>query len=101
FNGIWNSGVTSYRMIFAAVAGLSIILAAAYTLRMIQKIFFGNTNNLTAMAHDIRVNERVALSVIVGLIVLFGIYPQPLLNITNGFVENLLREINVAPMFSK
>ena len=36
----------------AAIAGISIILAAVYTLNMIQKIFYGNTVALTESAHD-------------------------------------------------
>ena len=101
FNGIWNSGVTQYRIVFTAIAGLSIILAAVYTLTMIQKVFYGNTNIVTEKGHDIRINERVALGIIVLLIFVFGVYPQPLLNLTNGFVDGLLKEINVANLFIK
>jgi NADH-quinone oxidoreductase subunit M len=97
FNGIWN-GLTDYRVIFTVFAGLSIILSAVYTLNMIQKIFFGATNNLTATARDIRSNEKLALGLIVLLILVFGVYPQPLLNLTDGFVETLLKEANVAQL---
>ncbi len=101
FNGIWNSQVTEYNVVFTALAGLSIILAAVYTLNMIQKIFFGNTNALTEKTVDIRLNEKIAMISIVILILVFGIYPQPLLNLTNGFVEGLLNKINVAHLFVK
>nr|MBA2744776.1 NADH-quinone oxidoreductase subunit M [Flavisolibacter sp.] len=96
FNGIWNSAVTEYRIVFTALAGLSIILAAVYTLNMIQKVFFGPENDITSKGVDIRLNEKLALSGIVLLILVFGIYPQPLLNLTSGFVESLLTKINVA-----
>ena len=95
FNGIWNA-FSSYRIIFAAVGGLSIILAAVYTLNMIQKIFYGNTNTLTEAGHDINAIEKFALVLLVLLIIGFGIYPQPLLNLTNGFVDELLRQVNIA-----
>jgi NADH-quinone oxidoreductase subunit M len=101
FNGIFNSTVTRYNHVFAALALLSIILAAVYTLNMIQKIFFGNTNSLTVRATDIRTNERLALGIVVLLIVVFGVYPQPLLNLTAGFVDNLLREASVAHLMGK
>jgi NADH-quinone oxidoreductase subunit M len=101
FNGIFNSTVTKYNHVFAALALLSIILAAVYTLNMIQKIFFGNTNALTVRATDIRINERLALGIVVLLIVVFGVYPQPLLNLTAGFVDNLLREASVAHLMGK
>ncbi len=99
FNGIFNSAITKYNILFTALAGLSIILAAVYTLSMIQKVFFGNTNSLTAATTDIRLPEKIALSVIVLLIFIFGVYPQPLLNVTDGFVDALLKEINVAHLF--
>ena len=97
FNGIWNT-ISDYRIVFAAVAGLSIILGAVYTLGMIQKVFYGSTNNLTETGHDIRINERVALGLIVLLIVVFGVYPQPLLNIADGFVDGLFNKINLASL---
>lgn len=101
FSGIWSSAVTQYNVVFTAVAILSIILAAVYTLNMVQKIFYGTANTLTEKAHDIYVNEKAALGVIVVLILVFGVYPQPLLNVTNGFVEVLLNKINVANLFVK
>jgi NADH-quinone oxidoreductase subunit M len=63
---------------------------------MIQKIFYGNTNTLTEKAHDIALNEKFSLGAIILLILVFGIYPQPLLNLTDGFVETILKEANVA-----
>jgi NADH-quinone oxidoreductase subunit M len=100
FNGIWNT-VSNYRIVFAALAGVSIILAAVYTLNMVQKIFFGNTNAITENAHDIRINERLALGIIVFLIFVFGVYPQPILNLTDGFVDALLKQVNVANLLVK
>ena len=101
FNGIWSSTVTQYHMVFTALAALSIILGAVYTLTMIQKIFYGNTNSITEKAHDLSNNERFALVVIVLLIIVFGVYPQPFFQLTNGFVDTLLKEINVAQLFVK
>jgi NADH-quinone oxidoreductase subunit M len=95
FTGIFGSAVTKYNMLFAVLAGLSIILAAVYTLNMIQKVFFGNTNTVTAAARDILLNEKMVLAVVVALIFVVGVYPQPLLNLTNGFVDSLLKEITV------
>src|SRR5215218_8938260 len=100
FNGIWNA-LTNYRVVFTAVAALSIILAAVYTLNMIQKVFYGATNPLTETARDITINERVSLAVIVLVIIVFGVYPQPLLNLTDGFVNNLLKDINVPNLVVK
>ncbi len=95
FTGIFGSAVTKYNVVFAVLAGLSIILAAVYTLNMIQKVFFGNTNTLTAAARDIFINEKLVLGIIVIMIFVVGVYPQPLLNLTNGFVDSLLKEASI------
>jgi NADH-quinone oxidoreductase subunit M len=94
FAGIFGSAVTKYNIVFAVLAGLSIILGAVYTLNMIQKVFYGNTSTITETAKDIRFNEKLVLVVIVIGILVIGVYPQPLLNLTEGFVDTLLRETN-------
>jgi NADH-quinone oxidoreductase subunit M len=100
FNGIWNA-FSNYRILFTALAGLSIILAAVYSLNMIQKIFFGPVNSITDKARDINLNEKLVLGVLVIVIVFLGVYPQPLLDLTSGFVTGLLKQINVANLIVK
>src|ERR1700730_11803707 len=80
FNGIFTSTATKYNIVLTATAGISIILSAWYMLNMIQKVLYGNTNRLTATAHDIKAGGRFALAVLVVLIVLFGFYPSLMLN---------------------
>jgi NADH-quinone oxidoreductase subunit M len=94
FNGIWHA-YSVYNMVFTALAGLSIILAAVYTLNMIQKICYGATNAVTETGRDINLNEKLALGIIVLVIVILGVYPQPALNLTNGFVDGLMEKIKV------
>ena len=101
FNGIFNSEVTKYNILFAVLAGLSIILGAVYTLNMVQKIFFGSTSSITAHTTDIWNNERIALGLIVLMIVVFGVYPQPLLDMTQGFVATILKEADITQLMTK
>ena len=101
FTGIFGSTVTKYNILFAVLAGLSIILGAVYTLNMIQKVFYGNTSPVTQNAKDIRLNEKFILSVIVIGIIVIGVYPQPLLNLTDGFVDTILREANPGQFLKK
>jgi NADH-quinone oxidoreductase subunit M len=95
FAGIFGSAITKYNIVFAAFAMVGIILAAVYTLNMIRKVFYGTTNSLTTTGKDIRINEKLVLGIIVVLIFAIGVYPQPLLNLTNGFVDNILKEASV------
>ncbi len=91
FTGIFGSGVTRYNVWFTVLAGVCIILAAIYTLNMVRKVFYGNTTASTAGARDITLNEKTALGVIVILIFWMGIYPQPVLNITNEISDSILK----------
>ena len=74
FNGVYSSTATQYNVVFTVVAGLSIILSAVYTLNMIGKVFFGNTNALTERGVDIKLNEKIVLAAIVVIIVFVGVY---------------------------
>jgi NADH-quinone oxidoreductase subunit M len=85
FSGLYNNNKW-----FAAIAGLGIILSAVYTLNMIQKVFFGSTNAVTAEVKDISLNEKIVLMIIVGIIFFIGVYPQPLIELTKDAVNNLL-----------
>lgn len=85
FNGLYQFNVW-----YTVIAGLSIILAAIYTLNMIQKVFYGNTNSVTANAVDINWNEKLVLAVIVVLIFAMGVYPKPMIELTQASVNSLV-----------
>lgn len=95
FNGIFSSKITQYNVVFTVVAGLSIILSAIYTLNMVQKVFYGNTNTLTATGYTLSANEKWMLILVAGIILFFGVYPQPLLNLSQDTVTDILRRIYV------
>lgn len=93
FSGIFTSTVSKHSQVLTAVAGLSIILSAVYTLNMIQRVFFGNTNTLTATTRDIKFNEKLILGIAVALILVIGVYPKPLLELTQGTVDMILSKM--------
>lgn len=84
------SGLFQFNIWYTVVAGLSIILAAVYTLNMIQKVFYGESNSLTAAMTDIRFNEKLVLAIIVVLIFVAGVYPQPFFDLTKETVSSLI-----------
>lgn len=94
FSGVYSSAATKYNVVFTVTAAISIILSAIYMLNMIQKVFYGNTNALTAKARDIRPYEKTILVVIVVLIVIMGVYPKPVLDLTKDTVEAILTKMN-------
>lgn len=94
FSGVFSSTATQYSVVFTVVAALTIIFGAIYTLNMIQRVFYGNTNALTEKGVDIRLNEKVALAAIVVLIVVVGVYPRPMLELTKETAEMILSKMN-------
>jgi NADH-quinone oxidoreductase subunit M len=81
------SGLFQFNPWFMAVAGLGIILAAVYTLNMVQKVIFGQSNQLTETTTDLKGNEILVLSVIVVLIIALGVYPKPMLDLVSSTTE--------------
>jgi NADH-quinone oxidoreductase subunit M len=84
------NGLFKFNIWYAAIAGISIILAAVYTLNMVQKVFYGETNSLTATVKEINWNEKIILAVIVVAIFLVGIFPQPMLDLTKNAVKLII-----------
>lgn len=86
FNGLYQ-----FKPWIAALAGLSIVLSAVYTLNMIKNVFYGDAGESVAGFSDINKTQVMVLSVITGLIVFFGVYPDPFFKMmyeTVGLIVN-------------
>ncbi|HLX90441.1 MAG TPA: NADH-quinone oxidoreductase subunit M [Puia sp.] len=94
FSGIYTSAATVYNVVFTVAAAVCVILSAVYTLNMIQRVFYGNTNALTENARDIRANEKFALIILVAIIIIVGVYPQPIFDLTRHFVDSIISKMN-------
>lgn len=75
--------------IIGSIAGLTMILGAVYMLRSFQQTMLGEANVRTKNFIDIGTNEKIVLYPIAALIILIGVYPAPLLKISEAAVENL------------
>ncbi|MEO7800720.1 MAG: NADH-quinone oxidoreductase subunit M [Ginsengibacter sp.] len=85
------TGLFEFNPWFAAIAGISIILSAVYTLNMIQKVFFGNDNIYTKVVSQVTFKQKLSLSIIVAFIFVLGVYPKPMIKLTNTTVTNVLK----------
>lgn len=85
FNGLFR-----YSAWMAFIAGISIILAAVYSLNMVQKIFYGRTMPATEYATDAGGNVKLVLALLAILILVLGVYPQPFIKLTADSVQALL-----------
>ena len=87
------SGLFSVNKWYAAIATLSVILVSVYTLKMLQKIFYGNTNAATDHVKDISIDEKVALSIVVVGIIITGVFPQPVFDLTSDVANWILMKL--------
>lgn len=86
-------GVYQYNVWIAALAGLTIIFGAVYMLRMYQNVMLGKTNELTIGFTDIKGSEKVVLYVICILIIALGVYPKPILHLSEASVQHLIEQV--------
>jgi NADH-quinone oxidoreductase subunit M len=84
------NAIFQYQFALGAVAGLTIILGAVYMLRTFQQSMSGETNKTTSGFTDLTLHEKLVLYPVVVLIVLMGVYPAPILEISESAVTNLL-----------
>jgi NADH-quinone oxidoreductase subunit M len=67
----------------AVIATFGIVLAALYILIPVQKALHGPTTPGNESLTDLGLREKIAIAPLVAVIVFFGFYPSPLLNIIN------------------
>ena len=95
------SAQSNFKVIFTVLAGLGIILAAVYTLNMIRKTFYGEAVSLKVPVTDLKLNEQLALGLIVVIILWLGVYPQSMLDLTSSFSKEWFSKIDVSYLFRK
>ncbi|MGK9126938.1 NADH-quinone oxidoreductase subunit M [Olivibacter sp. SA151] len=78
---------------WAIFAGLTIILGAVYMLRMYQGVMLGETNERMTYFKDISGTDLLLLGVLVVLIIAIGLYPRPLLHLSEAAVTNLIEQV--------
>jgi len=94
FNGLFR-----FNIWIGAIAGISIILAAVYTLNMIQKIFYGEMVEKTLAAKDISANTKWVLVILVIVVLVTGVYPQPVIDLTKDTVAAFFLMLNEQILF--
>jgi NADH-quinone oxidoreductase subunit M len=71
------------------VAGLTLVLGAIYMLYMFQRVMLGETSCSSAEFHDIKGADLIGLSIIAALVIVMGVYPQPILDLTSNAINSL------------
>jgi len=95
------NSVFQFNIWLVVLAGLTMIFGAVYMLRMYKKVMQGETNALTAIFADVSGSEKLVLGIICALIIIIGVYPQPILHISEAAVNNLVHSVNYKIVYAK
>jgi NADH-quinone oxidoreductase subunit M len=84
---------------YAFIAATTLILGAAYTLWMVKRVIFGKVaNDQVAVLNDINGREFAVLGLLAVAVLLFGLWPAPLLEVMEASVANLVNHIAVSKL---
>jgi NADH-quinone oxidoreductase subunit M len=88
FNGLFNAKhlhSNNWNIALTVLAGLGVIFSAVYSLGMVQKVAFGELQNKNLTKENTKLSnfEWLALAIITILIIVFGFYPQPIIDLVS------------------
>jgi NADH-quinone oxidoreductase subunit M len=87
FQGVWGR-----QWLVAVICSISIIITAAYIMRNIRQVFFGEMpENLKGHVGDITVLDKVAITTLCLFMIGIGLFPQLMAPMVSSGVENVLR----------
>ncbi|RZK50818.1 MAG: NADH-quinone oxidoreductase subunit M [Pedobacter sp.] len=86
--------VYQYQAGLGIVAGLTIIFGAVYMFRLYQGAMLGPIAEKSHGFTDIKGSDKLALGIICVLVIVIGLYPKPLLHLSEASVQALLEQIN-------
>ena len=84
------TGLARQSIWIAAFGGTTMILGAVYMLYAYQRIMLGDRNPVFIKVRDIRILDYLVLVPLIAVILIFGIYPQPILNLIQESVNSML-----------
>ena len=99
-------GAFQKNYLVAILASLGVILAAAYMLWLYKRVIFGKMkNNNIKEIKDINISEGLMLSLLAIAVIVFGFYPEPILDTisvsTDNLIENYKKDLTYHLMVSK
>ena len=84
---------------FAVLAATTLVLAAAFTLWMVKRVVYGEVkSDKVAKLQDLNGREAFNLGALAAVVLLFGLWPAPLVNVMQTTVENLVVQVSACKL---
>ncbi len=84
---------------FALLAATTLILGAAYSLWLVKRVVFGEiANDGVRQLEDINKREFTILASLAAVVLLFGLWPAPLVEVMHASVDNLLVHVSASKL---
>jgi NADH-quinone oxidoreductase subunit M len=84
---------------FAFLAATTLVLGAAYSLWLVKRVIFGAVANEGVRAlEDVNAREFVILASLAGAVLLFGVWPAPLVEVMHASIDNLIVQVSVSKL---
>ncbi len=77
---------------YSILGGLTIILGAYYMLRMFQRTMLGPVNSRPFA--DVTASEGITMGAIIAVLLFFGLFPQPIIDLITPPLRDILTNIN-------
>jgi NADH-quinone oxidoreductase subunit M len=79
---------------YAFLAAMTLILGAAYTLWLVKRVIFGEVaNHHVKELTDLNAREYITLGMLAVAVLAVGLWPAPLLEVTQATVQHLVQQI--------
>jgi len=87
FMGVWQ-----VKWLVAVIASISIVITAAYIMRNIRQVFFGDMpEKLEGHITDVTMLDKIAITTLCSFMIVIGVHPQFMVPMVQTGVENILR----------
>jgi len=84
---------------YAFLAGLTLILGAAYTLWLVKRVIFGEVaNHHVADLKDLNAREFIVLTLLAVAVLAVGLWPAPLTDVMEATVQHLVQQIALSKL---
>jgi NADH-quinone oxidoreductase subunit M len=96
-----------YFPLIALISAISIVVTAAYVLRAVQRVFFGEMpshfehgDDHHEPVGDVTVLDKTALAILCGLMILLGVFPSLMATLVDTGVTSVLRLVNPSALIA-